>query len=91
MQWIDLCVTLGRLANLFETCMHQLQNEIIRMFIPGFPIVAHIVSVRMWVNPWPCSVGQSLALLSGLRIWHCSKLQHRSQMQLRTSAAVAVV
>ena len=33
-----------------------------------------IVSVRMWV----CS----LALLIGLRIWHCHELWYRSQTQL---------
>ena len=34
-----------------------------------------MVSLKMWV--W------SLAYLSGLRIWYCHKLQHRSQMRLR--------
>ena len=34
---------------------------------------------------------QSLASLSGLKIQHCFKLQCRSQMQLRSSIAVAVV
>ena len=34
---------------------------------------------------------QSLALLVGLRIQHCRKLQHRSQMWLRSHVAVAVV
>ena len=37
----------------------------------------------MWV--W------SLALFSGLRIWHCCELQCRLQMWLRSSIAVAVV
>ena len=40
-----------------------------------------LVSTRMWV--------QSLALLSGLRIWYCYKLWQRSQMQLRSRVAVA--
>ena len=45
---------------------------------PGVPTVVQwvknpTVSVRMWV--------QSLALLSGLRIWCCHKLWCRSQMQ----------
>ena len=31
---------------------------------------------------------QSLALLSGLRIWHCHELWCRSQMQLRSHVAV---
>ena len=39
-----------------------------------------MVSVRTWVP--------SLALLSGLRIQCCCKLQDRSQMQLRSSVAV---
>ena len=33
---------------------------------------------------------QSLALLSGLRIWHSHELWCRSQMRLRSSVAVAV-
>jgi len=36
----------------------------------------------MWV--------QSLALLSGLRIWHCGELQHKLQTHLRSGVAVAV-
>ena len=39
--------------------------------------------MRMWV--------QSLALLSGLRIWYCQELWCRSQMWLRSHVAVAVV
>ena len=34
---------------------------------------------------------RSLASLSGLRIWHCHELWSRSQMQLRSGIAVAVV
>ena len=34
---------------------------------------------------------QSLALLSGLRIWHCLELWCRSQMLLGSGMAVAVV
>ena len=33
---------------------------------------------------------RSLALLNGLRIWHCRKLWCRSQMWLRSGLAVAV-
>ena len=33
---------------------------------------------------------QSLALLSGLRIWQCLELWCRSQMRLRSQVAVAV-
>ena len=35
-------------------------------------------------------VDSILALLSGLRIWHCHKLQCTLQMQLGSSVAVAV-
>ena len=42
-----------------------------------------LVPMRMWVR--------SLASLSGLRIPHCSKLQHRLQVCLRSGVAVAVV
>ena len=42
-----------------------------------------LVSVRVQV--------QSLASLNGLRIWHCHKLQRRSQMRLGSGVAVAVV
>ena len=34
---------------------------------------------------------QSLASLSGLKIWHCPKLRRRLHMQLRSCDAVAVV
>ena len=51
------------------------------------PIMAHqlksrLVTMRMWV--------QSLALLSGLSIPHCHKLQRRSQMWLGSGIAVAM-
>ena len=40
-------------------------------------------NMRLWV--------QSLASFSGLRIWHCHELWCRSQMQLRSRVAVAMV
>ena len=43
--------------------------------------MAQQVSMRMQV--------QSLASLSGLRIWHCHKLLRRSQMQLGSGGIVA--
>ena len=42
-----------------------------------------LVSMRIWV--------QSLALLSGLRIRPCQRLGCRSQRQLRSGIAVAVM
>ena len=42
-----------------------------------------IVSMKMWVP--------SLASLGELRIQHCCKVRQRSQMQLRSGVAVAVI
>ena len=42
----------------------------------------NLVSMRTWV--------QSLASLSGLRIWRCHELWFRPQMRLRSGVAVAV-
>ena len=46
---------------------------------------ARVPVVAQWVKN-PTSIyedaGSILALLSGLRIWHCHKLWHRSQVQL---------
>ena len=50
--------------------------------------------MTQWLtNPTSIHEGQvqSLALLSGLRIWHCSELWCRSQTQLGSHIAVAVV
>ena len=48
--------------------------------------------VAQWVkNPTSIHVGWSLASFVGLRIQSCRKLQHRSQMQLWSGIAVAVV
>ena len=55
----------------------------------GVPVVAQ------WVKN-PTKLGSrrirvpSLVPLSGLRIWHCHKLQYRSQVQFRSHVAVAV-
>ena len=54
----------------------------------GVPIVAQqkqiqLVFMRIWV--------QSLALVSGVGIQHCSELWYRSQKWLRSHVAVAVV
>ena len=64
------------------TCSLAIQNT-----IDGVPIVVQwkqtqVVSMRMQV--------QSMALLIGLRIWHCHKLWCRLQMRLGSCIAVAV-
>ena len=55
---------------------------------PGVATVAQckrirLVTMRLWV--------QSLAFLGVLKIWHCRELWYRSQTQLRSCVAVAVV
>ena len=54
----------------------------------GVPVVAQ--QKRIQLVPMRMQV-QSLASLSGLRIWHCRELQYRLQMQLGSHVAVAVV
>ena len=52
------------------------------MWLSGLRTWTWLVSMRTWV--------QSLASLSGLRLWHCHELWYRSQMQLGSCVAVAV-
>ena len=59
-----------------------------RNMLVGVPIVAQwkrirLGTMRLWV--------QSLASLGGLRIQHCGELWCRSQIQVRSGVAVAVV
>ena len=53
----------------------------------GVPIMAQQKQIRLGTKRFR---GQSLASLSGLRIWCCHELWCRSQMQLRSGVAVAV-
>ena len=53
----------------------------------GVPIMAQRVKDQAYLCE---DVGLTLASLSGLRIWHCYKLWHRSQMQLRSGVAMAM-
>ena len=48
----------------------------------GSGVMNPLVSMKIWV--------QSLALLSGLRIWPCCEMWCRSQMRLRSGVAVAM-
>ena len=66
----------------------QVHGQLSETLEQGVPIAAQwkstqLVSMRMQV--------QSLALLSGLRIWHCHEWWCRSQTRLRSDIAVAVV
>ena len=60
---------------------HQKWYSLPPLWLGGWGL--NIVSMRMKV--W------FLAMLSGLRIWHFPNMWCRSQMQLRSSVAVAVV
>ena len=69
---------LNFLTSIFRSTQHK---RPLRRYRQGVPAVVQrrqiqLVSMRMWV--------QSLALLSGLRIWHCRELRCRSQTQLRS-------
>ena len=56
--------------------------------IHGIPFVAHQKQIQLGtMKLWYLS----LALLSGLRIWHFRELWCRSQMRLGSRAAVALV
>ena len=63
-------------------------NEVHYKSQVGIPIVAQglrtqLVCMGMWI--------QSLTILSGLKIQHCTKLRCRLQKKLRSSVAMAVV
>ena len=63
-------------------------NDPIKKGAGGVPIVGQwkqiqLVSMRTWVR--------SMALLSGLRKWHCHELWYMSQMRLRSGVAVTLV
>ena len=76
------------IENIVYTFFFWLNTWHIEVPGPGVPIVAQqkriqLGTMRLWVR--------SLALPSGLRIWHCHELWCRSQTQLRSGVAVAVV
>ena len=57
------------------------------IYIQGVPVVVQ----RKQIRPGTMRLQvQSLALLSGLRIWPCHELWYRSKTQLRPCVAVAV-
>ena len=63
-------------------CVWKNSQEITREFPSWLSgLRTQLISMRMKV--------QSPVLLSGLRIWHCHKMQHRLQIWLRSGIAVA--
>ena len=57
-------------------------------------LIAGVLPVAQQKHIWLVSMRvqvRSLASLSGLRIWHCHEVRCRSQAQLRSGVAVAVV
>ena len=75
-------VTLLCNRKLTEHCKSAIMEKI-SYFLKRQNKKPYLVSMRMQV--------QSLAFLSGLRIWCCRKLRHSSQLQLGSGVAVAVV
>ena len=79
----------GRKKKMVAAQNQLLSHEMILKVVCGsFPfwligLRTLLVSMRMWF--------QSLALLSGLRIWHCGELWCRLQTRLGSGIAVAVV
>ena len=75
----------GEVSNMWssETAKLDSESELMEFPLRLGRLRPRLVSMRMRV--------QSLASLSGLRIWSCRELQRRSQMQLRSGVAVAVV
>lgn len=67
----------------------QLQVVILKDPLRGVPLVA--LWVKNLTSTHEDAGLKSLALLNGLRIQHCHKAWHRSQLQLRYSVAEAVV
>ena len=59
-----------------------------RTYKGAVPIMAQWVTNPISIHE---DTGRSLALLGGIRIWHCRELWCMSQMQLRSDVAVAVV
>ena len=55
-----------------------------------FTVSAHCSVVEKNLTSIHENASSSLALLSGLGIWHCCELWCRSQMELRSHVAVAV-
>ena len=76
-RWLNYCCVLRKAFGFFN----KMPCSEFQLWFSG--LRTQLVSMRMWV--W------SLALMRGLRIWHCLKPQHSSQMRLRSGAAVAVV
>ena len=60
----------------------------LKIQIPGVPIMAQWKRIQLGTMRL---LVRSLALLSGLRIWHCGELWCRSQIRLQSCIAVAVV
>ena len=79
--------------NVYRSFVHNCQNlqankMSFRRWTTGVPVVAQ--QKRIWLASVRTHV-QSLASLSGLRIWCCCELWYRMQTWLRSHVAVAVV
>ena len=64
-----------------------LTTQAIEIIIVGVPVVVQRKHIRLGTMRWRV---QSLASLSGSRIWRCCELWYRSQTWLRSGIDVAV-
>ena len=80
MTWFNFCLNSLILLGLLKKSQSERQTLAFLLWLSGLRTL--LVSMRTQV-PF-------LALLSGLRIWHCPKLWHRLKMWLGSCIAVAV-
>ena len=85
-RWFSVCKSINMIDHMNK--WEEKKKIIFKEKKKGVLIVAQqqeiwLVSMKMWV--W------SLALFSGLRIWHSCELRCRLQMQLRSHVVVVVV
>ena len=79
-----------------NNCKRLNSLQSLKYLLPN-PFNKKKLEFALWLSrlrTWFClceDAVQSLALISGLRIWCCSKMQQRLQMLLRSHVAMAVV
>ena len=100
MLWITISLDIISYLEVAKLCkellyihyLDSLTGSMLPYLLHNF-IFLRVPIVARWLrNPTSNhEVAGSLALLSGLRIWHCRELWCRSQTQLRSHVVVAVV
>ena len=78
---VDIWIHLSLLQFIFNIFIKIYSMEFLYKIIQGVPIVTQWVKTQHSLCE---DAGLTPASFSGLRIWSCCKLQHESQMQLRS-------